>query len=117
MSHVRWPPVLILLLAAATDVVIGLNAPLPVRAAVVLGFLVAGPGLAIVPLLRIRQVSVEITLVLALSLALDTLVAESLVLAQAWSAGLALAVLIAISVTGAVLQMLALGVVRREVEA
>ena len=116
MNNLRRPPVLLILLAAATDVVIGINAPLPLRAVVVLGFLLAGPGLAFVPLLRIRQTSVEITLVLALSLALDTLVAEVLVLAQFWSAGLALAVLIAISVTGAVVQLLAPGVVAREVE-
>ena len=109
MSRVRWAPILILGLAAATDMVLAVNAPLPLRAVIILGFLLVGPGLGFVPLLRIRQASVEITLILALSLALDTLVAEAMVLAEFWSFGLALAVLIAFSVTGAVLQMLALG--------
>ena len=109
MSRLRWAPILIIGLAAATDVVLAVNAPPPLRAAIILGFLLVGPGLGFVPLLRIRQTSVEITLVLALSLALDTLVAEGMVLAEFWSAGLALAVLIGLSVTGAVVQIMVFG--------
>jgi hypothetical protein len=55
------------------------------RPAVVFWFLLVGPGMALVPLLGLENAWTELTLGIATSLALDTLVAGVMVEARLWS--------------------------------
>jgi uncharacterized membrane protein len=109
MSRLSWSAVVVIALALAADLSVIYSFGSPWRAILVFTFLLIGPGLPFVRLLRIRRTSMEITLAIALSLGIDTLVAEGMVLAQVWSAGSALAVLIFVAVAGAVALMFTSG--------
>lgn len=69
--------------AASAFVLAGAGAT--VRAVVVFFFLLACPGLALVPLLRLESVWTELTFALAVSFVLDALVAGVMVEARLWS--------------------------------
>lgn len=79
----------VLLFAAGAD-----GAP---RAIAALLFLLIGPGLACVRLLRLDDPLTELALAVAVSLALETIVATALLATGYWSAGAALAALVAIT--------------------
>jgi hypothetical protein len=64
------------------------------------------PGLALVGLLRLDGLLAPALLVVATSVVVDGGVAEFLVVTKTWSAGLALAVLIGVSLAGAAAQLL-----------
>jgi hypothetical protein len=72
------------------------------RAAALLAFLAAGPGLGWVRLLAVPSLALRWALVVAVSLAADTIVATALLYAGAWSPGLGLAVLLAVAAAGLV---------------
>lgn len=57
----------------------------PVRTILSLAFFLICPGLAFVQLLRIEDWIAELTLSIALSIALSTLVSEAMLYADAWS--------------------------------
>jgi hypothetical protein len=57
------------------------------RPAVLFWFLLVCPGMALVPLLELENAWTELTLGIATSLALDTLVASVMVEARLWSPG------------------------------
>ncbi len=103
-----WPAVIVAS-AAATGLMALLGIQGPVRALVTIGFLCTGPGMALVPLLRLEHGWVNATLAVAVSLALDSIVAESMLYARVWSPGWGLAALIGLSVAGAGLQVLTVG--------
>jgi uncharacterized membrane protein len=90
--------VAVLAAAAAVDPV--------VRVIALLLFLIFGPGLALVGLLRLRDLWRELSLVIGVSLALDLVVVSAFVYGGNRSSGTALAVLIGIAVIGAVGQVL-----------
>ncbi|MHB1005749.1 MAG: hypothetical protein ACYC3S_08915 [Chloroflexota bacterium] len=98
-SSIRWAA-LVIVLALAADLAVVANLELPWRGLAVFAFLLLGPGLPYVRVLVLPSVATELTLAMALSLALDTAVAEVMILAQVWSAGTALAVLIFMAVAG-----------------
>ena len=99
-------------LALAADLAVVGNIPLPWRGLAVFAFLLLGPGLPLVRLLRLRSFAQELTLAMALSLAIDTGLAETMILAKVWSAGTALALLIFLSIAVALVDV-ALAVRRR----
>lgn len=103
--YYQWP-IAIVVLALAADLAVVANVHAAVRAIVVLAFLIVGPGLAFVRLLGIARSYVELTLAIALSLTLDTVVAETLIMARVWSVSAAMATLVFLTVLGAVLQIL-----------
>lgn len=78
------------------------------RPFVMLAFMVAGPGLGWLPLLKLSGPTRLFTLGVALSLGLDTLVALVFLYAGAWSVDWMLVVLLVIAVCGALYQMLGL---------
>ncbi|CAA9570966.1 MAG: hypothetical protein AVDCRST_MAG49-3609 [uncultured Thermomicrobiales bacterium] len=100
-----WPAVII-----GSSIVVGIltfaDVESPVRSAVSLWFLIACPGMAVVRLIGVGETAVELTLAVALSLALDTLVAMVMLYAGMWSPEGSLAVLIGVSLVGAGLQIL-----------
>lgn len=102
-QSLKWP---IIIIASACGVAFGMAGDMPVllRSMLAFWFLLICPGMAFVPLLQFNERSTELTLAIALSIALDTIVAETMVLARVWSPGWGLAVLIALCLTGAGLQ-------------
>jgi len=99
-----WPAT-ILLSAAGIALVFFAGVAAPARPFVALWFLLLCPGMALVRLLRVSGLVAELTLAVALSLALDTLVAIVMVYTRTWVPGQGLVALIAISVAGALLQV------------
>ncbi len=99
MNRASWRWVAILLAVLAN---VGYFADLaaPTRQLTILPFLLMGPGIALIRLARIRGVIPALVLAVALSLALDTLVAEAM-LYTAWSPGAALVVLSIATLLGA----------------
>lgn len=78
----------------------------PLRPVVSLWFLFICPGMAMVRLIGVDDMMVEVTLAVALSLALDALVAMTLLYAGWWSPEGSLSVLIGVSVIGAATQLM-----------
>lgn len=99
-----WP-VVILGSCIAVALCNWLDVGQPARAVVVFWFFLTCPGLALVGILGIRDWLDEAVVAIGLSFALGTIVAIIMVLAKIWSPDAGLAVLIAISVLGAVLQL------------
>ena len=77
-----------------------------VRPVLAFWFLLVCPGMAFVPLLHLKESLTELTLAIALSLALDTLVAEAMVLNRIWSPKWGLFALICLTLSGLGLQVL-----------
>jgi uncharacterized membrane protein len=82
-----------LLITVATVVAVVADWRSPVRSVLALGFLLFAPGLAITEMLAIREPFQRLALVTAGSLALDTVVAVTLLYAGAFSVNLALILL------------------------
>ena len=77
----------------------------PLQPLLLFWFLLVCPGMAFVRLLEIADHVVELTLAVALSLALDALTSETMVLARLWSPLWALLVLAGLSIAGATVQL------------
>jgi hypothetical protein len=103
-ARVLSPAPIVAAAALAAAAVAFAGAPEPLRAPIVLAFLALGPGMAFVPLLGLRDPLAELTLGIAVSLALDLAVAATMLYAGAWSPPASLAVLAAIALGGAALQ-------------
>ncbi len=93
-------------LAAATVLAFAAGGAGTGRTLLVLAFVLLAPGLGLVPLLGLRDRWAELTLALALSAALTTLVAGLLLAAGAWSPVRALVLLVDLTLLGAALQLL-----------
>lgn len=98
-------PLIVLALAGAVGSVVLLGVGNPFRSLFVLSYLVVGPGLALVPLVRIGGWP-GLTLAVGLSLALDVLVSTTMIYAGIWSPNATLAVLVLVSLAGAAAQLL-----------
>jgi hypothetical protein len=103
-SSLLWPGI-IAVSALAAGLVVFARLETPFRPWIVFWFLFVCPGMAFVRLLRLQDRVAEWTLAFALSIALDAIVAASLLYARAWSPDWGLVILIAISLGGAALQV------------
>jgi hypothetical protein len=90
----------------AAALAMGLDAEPAYRAPIVLGYVLVCPGLALVRLLGVPAAMAQISLGVALSLALDVLIPAALLYAGAWSPPAALAILIGLTVAAAILEFL-----------
>ncbi len=97
-------PLIVLALTGGAGSVVLLGVGNPLRSLFVLSFLIAGPGLALVPLLRIGGWP-GLTLAVGLSLALETLVPTIMIYASIWSPDATFAVLVLLSLVGAAAQL------------
>ncbi len=79
--------------------------PSLVRTLTALAFLLLCPGMAFVPLLRLRSMAFVLPVGLVLSLVLDTLVAAASLYLRAWQPGAVLFILIGLTLSGAALQI------------
>jgi hypothetical protein len=96
--------ILILVLALATAWLVYFDAPGPLRATVVLTFLLLCPGVAFTPLLSLRDTTQTVILGVAMSLALNLIVAAVVLYAGLWSSLFIMTIVIALSLTGALWQ-------------
>jgi len=78
----------------------------PIRPAITFWLLLFCPGMAFVRLLHIKERLTELTLAVALSITMSTIVSETMVLAKIWSPKWGLVVLICMSLGGAALQII-----------
>jgi hypothetical protein len=99
-----WPTIIVVSAAAAALVTFG-DVPSPTRPVVALWFLFVCPGMAFVRLVRIGWGLGEWMLAVALSLAVDALVAGTMLYTGLWSPRWGLVVVIGICVVGAALQV------------
>jgi hypothetical protein len=99
------PPIVVALSVLAVALMAAAGGSSTPRTAIVVWFLLTGPGLALTPLLRLNDRWAEWTVVVAISVSLDTLVATTFLYAGAWSPLAAFCVLAATSLAGAALQL------------
>jgi hypothetical protein len=104
LSTIKWVAIL-LISAAAVEATIYHNVPLPVRPIVILWFLLICPGMAFVQLLQIKDALHEMVLAVALSLAIDVIVAMVILYAGLWSPALILSILIILCSLGMLCQL------------
>src|SRR6266702_66959 len=104
MKRLLWPAVIILS-TIATGVVTFVITDTPVRPFIALWFLFICPGMAPARLFRLIDPMIEWTLAVALSFAIDAIVAGILMYAGRWSPPGTLAILMAISLGGAIMQI------------
>ncbi len=106
MIRSSWWSLIIILSAIAVTLAIVANAGMPVRPLLVFWFLLVCPGMAFIQLMHIEERLIELVLAIALSIALDTVVAEIMALNKIWSFRAGLFVLICLSLFGAALQIM-----------
>ncbi len=106
MIRSSWWSLVIILSAIAVTLAIVVNAGTPVRPLLVFWFLLVCPGMAFVQLMHIEERLTELVLAIALSIALDTIIAEIMALNKIWSFRGGLFVLICLSLFGAALQIM-----------
>ncbi len=106
MTRPGWQwPVALYLGAAGALTAVAFGGSSTVRALVVLVFLALCPGMAVVRVIGVGDGWAQLSLALALSFTLDTVVAGVLALMGAWSPSAALIVLVAITVGGAGIEL------------
>ncbi len=99
-----WPAIIILSTVAAGLVAFVIT-DTAVRPFIILWFLFVCPGMALVRFFRLEELVVEWILALALSFAVDAIVAGVLLYAGRWSPTATLEILMGISLGGAILQI------------
>ena len=107
MKHYQtfFLPGLIILTSLLTGGFYLAGEPSLVRTLTALAFLLFCPGMAFVPLLRLRNLDLVLPVGLALSLVLDTLVAAASLYLRAWQPGAVLFILIGCALCGAAIQL------------
>lgn len=106
MTRSMWTwPAIIVASAVATGLAVMCGVSPAVRVVLALWFLLVCPGMAVVRLLRIRDRSSEFALAVACSLGIESLLATTMVYAGLWSPLGGLALLVGITITGAILQI------------
>lgn len=99
-----WPIVIVLSMVSL-GFLVAADIQSPVRQLLAFWALLICPGMAYVPLLRLKKPVAELILALALSAALSTLVAEILMLAKIWSSDMALDIMMGFALLGVILQL------------
>jgi hypothetical protein len=99
-----WPAI-ITFSAVAAQILFYDNLVPPLRPWVMLWFLIICPGMAFVHFFRIKDTVSELVLAIALSLAIDLLVAAAILYTGFWSPELILTVLVFLSQVGVVCQL------------
>lgn len=98
-------PVVLIVFAALSTLVVITGTPAGLRPVLAFLFLLLAPGLAYARLLPAEDGIVLVTLAVALSLAIDTVVGMALLYMGQWSFVTAFLIIAAISLVGAVLQV------------
>lgn len=103
----RWLwPAIIVASAASAGALVATQAHTPLRPLATIWFLFLCPGMALVRLINLRDWVAELMLGIALSVTLTGLVSGTMLYFDAWSPPLSLAILIGISLAGALAQLI-----------
>ena len=105
MRALVWP-IVIVVSAAVAGVAMIVDNGSALRSVLAVWFILFCPGIAFVRLLRLKDVLTELTLAIALSIALSTIVAEVMLYLHIWSPAWGFLELIILAVIGADLQMI-----------
>lgn len=97
-----WPAVIIIMGSIASACVL-LDVQSPLRAIVVLSFLLVCPGMAYIQLLKLHEIYAEWTLAIALSIALNILVSTVILYIGLWSIERIFLIMVAIALIGVIL--------------
>lgn len=97
-----WP---LIISTSAVLMVVLFFTEAPFSAVVSLGFLLICPGMAFVRLLRIAERMTEVLLAIAFSIAIATIVSETMLLAGIWSPKLGLLTLVGIALSGVAIEV------------
>lgn len=106
MMRFLWWPIILIASAVGMALATFLNIEAPIRPIIGFWFLLFCPGMACVRMFRIREPAVELVAAIALSMAVNIILSNTLVFASFWSPSVALAILIAITVIGATTQII-----------
>jgi hypothetical protein len=105
MISARWiRPLIIFASTAALGGAITAGGASPVRTVLAVWVLGVCPGLAVVGAMGLNDRWIEVSLVVALSLALDVIVSGAIAYAAGWSPDAALVILLTFSLAGAAIQ-------------
>lgn len=85
MTRALLSPLILIVAACAMAFMLLANIVSPMRAIFSLAFFLVCPGMALVQLLNIEDWIAQLTLALALSIALSTIVSEAMIYADSWS--------------------------------
>lgn len=99
-----WPAV-ISVSAVGVSLMVATGSQSPFRSVLVFWFLLVCPGMAFVKLLPVRSQLIELTLAVAGSIVLNTLVAEVMIYTRRWSPEWGLYTLVLLSFVGVALQL------------
>ena len=109
MNRAFWSwlwPVLITVSAISAGYAMFVDSATSARPIISIWFLLFCPGLAFVPLLKLKEgIIIEATLTLGLSIAINLLVGELILYLGLWSSKGVLAVIVIISLVGALIQV------------
>jgi len=104
--RLRWlRPTMIILSAVGTDLAAFMQLGAALRSVIVIWFLFVCPGMIFVHFLRLQESIVEYVLALALSFAIDAIVAGILLYAGWWSPAGILNILVSFCLVGATIQL------------
>jgi hypothetical protein len=103
-SNLLWPTIIILS-ALAAGLVNFVFPDMALRPVIVFWFLFICPGMTLVRFLHLKEPVVEWTLAIALSFAIDAIVAAIQLYAGKWSPAVTLSILIGFSLVGAIVQL------------
>ena len=103
-SRWLWATIILVSAVMAAALVVG-DVAHPVRPALVLWFVVICPGMAFVRLLAVGDRLVALTLAIALSLAIDTIVAAILLYFDAWQPTWGFIAILVITLCGATIEV------------
>ena len=99
----RWPLVLIL---STILVMVSQTVNIPVLSPLLMAwFFLVCPGVALVGLLPVKQISIQVSLVFALGIAVNTILAELMAFTHRWSPDGALVLLVCLTLGCAILQV------------
>lgn len=104
MNRSRWIPLLVILFGIIVAI-IG-QADLPVRAPLVLIYALFAPGLVFVRFLRVQDRFVELTLAVALSIALNVIVSEFMIFTRSWSPATGFFILVYLCMAAALYELI-----------
>ncbi len=105
MSRGLGIPLAIAASGMITALLFAANAAGPLRIAVTIGFLVCGPGLAWVRLLRLLDRMTEWTLAVVASISIDVAVATALLTTGLWTPGRAIGAIVVLAIGGSMVEV------------
>lgn len=100
----KWP-LIIIVSAVLVGFMAYTNIESPIRSILTIGFILICPGMALVQFMRLKEPIIELTLAIALSIGISTVLSEVMALGKIWTPEIGLAALIILSIGGAIVQI------------